>query len=743
MIWVMALVTAPVAADDWAVESADARVPLTIEGDMYAREEIHLETVVNFNELLRARTLRADSLTLVDAATGETVELELAGDGQMRYASGNPILRLRWASGALGRFGRRTWHLYLGTTERGAEDAWAHLEQTFLPRPPSLLLESDLETADPNRPDRPLAFNAGGRDVEGEHTERVWTDEEARSGTRSLKIERSYDNGPPKNTNRPFWWTWPPPAEVSEGQSVQIEAWLKTVRLDQGALASVALEFRDAENRRLGNRLWLRGPRQPHDWQLMTGTVMAPANAAGAAFWFSLHGEGEAYCDDIRITSAGRGGLPELEVARGPLEDRSAFAAGDAEPVEEKTLKVGTAERPPTLDGALDDTCWQTAGAIREMEEFMRVPGTEVQTTVLVCADRDALYFGFDCQEPATDNLLAETGERDGPAWQDDSVELFLDTNRDLHSYYQIIVNPKGFFFDQDTGAPDLAGAKWDGPVTVAAQILPDRWTAEVKLEFTGLRLAEAAGRMWGANFTRTSMREGRSCYTWMKMKDSFGQPALFGNLVLPFDPSANVVTGRATSGPLLFWGEGALPFEITNNRDAPVQVRVTVADEDAGATLREERLTIQPRCYTEVGLRCAFAEPGEVKLRYDLFEEPSGSLLYTTSQAHMVPEPLALEPLTLVSHLGEERIAGTYTLGISEDALAAVGLRLRVIAEGATEPIVTETIGPQGTTGSFGLAVGGLAAGSYELRAELVRDGQVVATQTMELVRKAGPFGG
>ena len=78
------------------------------------------------------------------------------------------------------------------------------------------------------------------------------------------------------------------------------------------------------------------------------------------------------------------------------------------------------------IDGALDDACWQTAGAIREMEDFMRVPGTEVQTTIMVCADADALYFGFDCREPATDALLAETAERDGPAWQDDSVELFL-----------------------------------------------------------------------------------------------------------------------------------------------------------------------------------------------------------------------------------------------------------------------------------------------------------------------------
>ncbi len=372
IVWAL-LLALPSAAQEWALQDAQARVELAIEGDMYTRDEMHLETVVDFNELLEARTLRADSLTLVDTGSGERIELQTAEDAQMRYASGSPILRLRWASGALERFERRSWHLYMGTTKRGSEDAWAHLEQTFLPRPPSLLFESDFEIADPNHPYRPLAFNPGGRDVDGEHTDRVWTDQQARSGTHALKIERRSDDGPPTNSNRPFWWTWPPPMEVSEGQSVQVEAWLKAERLAQGAMASVALEFRDAENARLGNRLWLRGPRIPHDWQLMAGTVMAPANAASAVFWFSLHGDGEAYCDDVRITSNSRGGKPELRVTRGRLEDGASFTADDAASIQEKTLKVGIAGQPPAIDGALDDACWQTAGAIREMEDFMRV----------------------------------------------------------------------------------------------------------------------------------------------------------------------------------------------------------------------------------------------------------------------------------------------------------------------------------------------------------------------------------
>ena len=143
-----------------------------------------------------------------------------------------------------------------------------------------------------------------------------------------------------------------------------------------------------------------------------------------------------------------------------------------------------------------------------------------------------------------TRELLANATERDGPAWQDDSVELFLDTNRDRRTFYQIIVNPKGVFFDQDAGAKDLAGPKWDGPITVATQVLPDRWVAEVKLAFAGLRLAEAEGQVWGANFARTSYRNGRSAYTWARVEKGFLEPENWAARAAAF-PTANPVTGR------------------------------------------------------------------------------------------------------------------------------------------------------------------------------------------------------
>ena len=57
-----------------------------------------MHVTLDFNALFPRRMLKADLLTLVEAQSGQRVELQLAEDRDLRHASGNPALRL-----ALGR----------------------------------------------------------------------------------------------------------------------------------------------------------------------------------------------------------------------------------------------------------------------------------------------------------------------------------------------------------------------------------------------------------------------------------------------------------------------------------------------------------------------------------------------------------------------------------------------------------------------------------------------------------------
>lgn len=578
----------PATAQEWAVPDANMRLRLSIAGDLYQREDADLSAVIDFNALLRQRrVLAADGLTLVQVDGTEPLEVAIAQDAELRYASGNPVLRLEWASGPLDRFEARQWDLYLRTVEPGAPDAWQTLERTFSPGDPMLLWETSFEQAEAGYEDRPAGMIPGGVDKDGETTERVWTDVTSRSGERCLKIARRFEGEPPKNSNRPHWRSWPPRIFVRPGQGIRATGWLSVPELAQGSLASMTLEFYGAENKRLSeNRVFMRDSVVPHeDWVQLVGQTTAPDAAESAVIWFSLHGAGRAYCDDLTVTALPGGELPALQVQVGDLL-RNRATVVEAAPGEERVLTATTAEAPPVLDGQLDDPCWATAGRVDNFEVFMQTPGARVSTTVFACADRDALYFGFDCLEVSTDTLLAATTERDGPVWTDDSVELFLDTNRDLQTFYQIIVNPRGVFFDQDAGAP------------------------------------------------------------------------------------------------------------------------------------------------------------GETRVTYELFEQPSGRLLYTTTVTHTVPEALEIAPDHLVSYLDEDLLTGGWETGLSETALGEVTLSLDVVdAEGTA--LATAQIELATRAGEWILGVGDVPAGRYLLRAKLQRAGQLIVTREHSLDRIAGPFGG
>ena len=729
------------AAEAWAVPEADWRLPLRVLGDLYARGDATATVVLDFNRLLEpGRVLAAGSLDLRDAASGAQLDLKAAQDAQLRYASGNPILRLQWPLPRLAPFEVRLFHLYFRTVAPGDAQAWQPLATTFIPEAETGGLTTSFEEPDPAHADWPLRFTAGGWDQPGEKSERVWSDQVARTGRRSLKIARVFENGHPANTNRPFWWAWPPPIEVREGQSLRLEAWLKAVRLKNRAAAFLSLQFTDGKNQRLNEgRLQLHGPSLPHDWTYVSGVATAPAGARKATNSFNLTSdEGEVYCDDVRVSLVPGSSLPPLSVTPEAMEPRPAAAV---ETVGDKVLQVSAAARPPTVDGALDDPCWATAGRSSAFEVHSKNPDTPpVQTTVLACADREALYFGFICQEPSTERLLAGATERDGPLWKDDSVELFLDTNLDRHTYYQIIVNSRGVLFDQDTGAPGLAGDKWNGPIVAAAQVAPDRWTAEIKLQFIGLRLAEAAGSQWGANFARSSFRGNRALYTWVKVGANFGEPARFGRLVLPFDPAADVVSGRPLLSERLFFGQGGVPLEIASRREQPAQVRAVITADGEGR-LGETTVAVPPRGQVVARVPCVFSRPGPITLRYDISEEPGGRLLYTTTVTHTVPPPLALTPDARVVYAEEAGLTGRWAVALDPSAASATTLEISAMAAGAAQPLVTRTWTAPAAEDAYALPLAKLPPGRCEVRARLQQAGQTIGEATYPCEVIAGPF--
>ncbi len=109
-----------------------------------------------------------------------------------------------------------------------------------------------------------------------------------------------------------------------------------------------------------------------------------------------------------------------------------------AAPAELRALKT---DRPPTLDGKLDDGCWRDA---EPCGPFVVHPGDGVRTDsteIKAAFDNTWLYVGVRCANDQLHRFKAKHRSHDDPVITDDSVELFLDPAGDGAQYFHYMLS--------------------------------------------------------------------------------------------------------------------------------------------------------------------------------------------------------------------------------------------------------------------------------------------------------------
>jgi len=105
--------------------------------------------------------------------------------------------------------------------------------------------------------------------------------------------------------------------------------------------------------------------------------------------------------------------------------------------------------------------------------------------------------------------------ERDGPLWEEEVLEVFLDPVGDAQSYFELEVNPLGTVVDlvcRRNRSGHIKDLAWDcAGLQTAVRSWPGGWTAELAIPFRSL-VAEPprAGTQWRANFCRIDRPAGR-----------------------------------------------------------------------------------------------------------------------------------------------------------------------------------------------------------------------------------------
>ncbi len=210
-------------------------------------------------------------------------------------------------------------------------------------------------------------------------------------------------------------------------------------------------------------------------------------------------------CVSLRVLSA-------QERVSGQAKERQ---IGVQEP--SRTAKATRVDRPPKLDGTLNDAMWQLASPISnflQREPFEGQAPTE-KTEVRIVYDKHEVYFGITCFDSDPNKIVARELRRDVSQELDDYFEIVIDSAHDRRNAYVFQFNPLGTQRDaliteeqrteSDTGDGDPG---WDGVWTSEAHVTDAGWTATVAIPFSTLNFMQSQDVIWGINFKRFIRRK-------------------------------------------------------------------------------------------------------------------------------------------------------------------------------------------------------------------------------------------
>lgn len=187
-------------------------------------------------------------------------------------------------------------------------------------------------------------------------------------------------------------------------------------------------------------------------------------------------------------------------------------------PEKAQPVRMPKFERPPVIDGKLDDEIWKSAAVLKDF--YQTQPGDNIAPTqpteVFLGYDSKFLYVAFHCfDEP--DKVRATIPKRDN-IWNDDYVGILFDTFNDGRKAYEFDFNPFGV--QADGIWTDGQGEDFNPDIVMESKgvLTGDGWTVEVAIPFKSLRYVAGKDKLWGAHFWRRIKRANNELSMWMPM---------------------------------------------------------------------------------------------------------------------------------------------------------------------------------------------------------------------------------
>lgn len=223
-------------------------------------------------------------------------------------------------------------------------------------------------------------------------------------------------------------------------------------------------------------------------------------------------------------------------------------------------------QQAPVLDGQLEPAEWAAAGCLSDFMVLGASALPRLPSRVFVMHTENALYLGAQLYDDAPGQMVANVTERDGRVYEDDCIEVYIDTEAGRTDYAQLVVNSLGTRFDAyNRDAAD--NFEW----SVFSAVNNDGWTVEIELPFDqGIPPLE--GESWNLGVCRNAARAGELS-TWGRHERGFHEPDAFGEMAFV----SPLLTARVDDMGDRLWGENLAIATIENLADRPVDAKLHV----------------------------------------------------------------------------------------------------------------------------------------------------------------------
>jgi hypothetical protein len=184
-------------------------------------------------------------------------------------------------------------------------------------------------------------------------------------------------------------------------------------------------------------------------------------------------------------------------------------------PEKAKPIVVPRFDKPPVIDGKLDDEAWKHAAVFKDFYQVS--PGDNIApsrpTEAFIGYDSKFLYLAFHCYDEP-DKVRGTVAKRDA-VFDEDNVRVFLDTFNDQRKAYVLGWNPLGI--QQDGIMTEGNGTDFSVDIVMESkgQLTADGWVVEVAIPFKSLRYEAGKGKLWGIEVWRNIDRFNDEIDSW------------------------------------------------------------------------------------------------------------------------------------------------------------------------------------------------------------------------------------